>query len=310
MAYLCRDCPIPVAERTDLPITTKGQCNIQVPYTHHRCTGTVSLPGAARDMLLCRSLFLASSALHTGQRAADVRCCTSFPATDALYLADASLLTTTATVLGVEADDSGWNVVLDATVFHPQGGGQPSDVGSIAGEAVAFVSARGRAGSGGVIYHAFDREPQFTAGDLVDCAVDAGHRRLSARTHSAGHLIDVAMSRCGVLLEPTKGYHWPDGAYVEYADPPETRMTADERAALLPRLQAALDAVIAEDTPTDVRVDETGTRIVTLGGLACPCGGTHVPKAGSVGVVTVGAVKKKGSGKKAALRVSYSMGEE
>ena len=53
-------------------------------------------------------------------------------------------------------------------------------------------------------------------------------------------------------------------------------MTADERAALKPKLQEALDALIAEDAPTDVSTDAEGTRIVTVGGLPCPCGGTHV----------------------------------
>ena len=56
-------------------------------------------------------------------------------------------------------------------------------------------------------------------------------------------------------------------------------------------------------------IDGDGTRIVTVGGLPCPCGGTHVASAGAIGAVKVEAVKKKGSGKKAALRVSYSMAE-
>jgi hypothetical protein len=33
---------------------------------------------------------------------------------------------------------------------------------------------------------------------------------------AAGHLLDVAMSNIGINLEPGKGYHFPDGAYVEY----------------------------------------------------------------------------------------------
>lgn len=37
-----------------------------------------------------------------------------------------------ATVLGVIEDDKqGYAVVLDRTIFHPQGGGQPSDTGAV-----------------------------------------------------------------------------------------------------------------------------------------------------------------------------------
>ena len=76
-----------------------------------------------------------------------------------------------------------------------------------------------------------------------------------------------------------------------------------------PRLQAALDALLAEDAPTDVSTDAEGTRIVTVGGLPCPCGGTHVASSGAIGAVTIEGLKKKGSGKSTALRVSYSMSD-
>lgn len=36
------------------------------------------------------------------------------------------------------AEDSVFIVVLDRTIFHPQGGGQPSDVGTIRGAAAEF----------------------------------------------------------------------------------------------------------------------------------------------------------------------------
>ena len=38
-----------------------------------------------------------------------------------------------------------------------------------------------------------------------------------ARVHSAGHLLDIAMTRAGRSdLKPSKGYHFAAGAYVEY----------------------------------------------------------------------------------------------
>jgi hypothetical protein len=47
--------------------------------------------------------------------------------------------------------------------------------------------------------------------------VDGEKRKIYARYHSAGHLLDIAVRRCGqTQLQPSKGYHFPVGAYVEY----------------------------------------------------------------------------------------------
>lgn len=60
----------------------------------------------------------------------------------------------------------------------------------------------------------------------------------------------------------------------------------------------------------DINDDETGagshvgaTRIVTIAGLACPCGGTHVGSTGDLKGVQVTKLKAK----KGTLRVSYTV---
>lgn len=58
-------------------------------------------------------------------------------------------------------------------------------------------------------------EPNFKTGDKVTCHVDEASRVKNARVHSAGHLIDVAMTNSGCTLKPTKGYHFTPGSYVE-----------------------------------------------------------------------------------------------
>ena len=35
----------------------------------------------------------------------------------------------------------------------------------------------------------------------------------------------------------------------------------------------------------------TGVRVIKMAGLGCPCGGTHVPQLGDLGVVTVTKIK-------------------
>ena len=52
-------------------------------------------------------------------------------ATHLLYLADTYFSTTNATVVGWTESERGRALILDQTVFYPQGGGQPADHGTI-----------------------------------------------------------------------------------------------------------------------------------------------------------------------------------
>lgn len=144
-------------------------------------------------------------------------------------------------------------------------------------------------------------------------------RARSARLHSAGHLIDVAMSNIGYDFIPTKGHHFPDVAYVEYTgDIPN-----DKRDAAVGQLQAALDALLAEGRTMgseSVAYEEIGAkcggatpsympvgkpaRIVTIAGEpGCPCGGTHVGNIKDIGRCVVTKIVKK----KKNVRVCYEV---
>ena len=57
------------------------------------------------------------------------------PTTDLLYLRDVDLLEFEANVVAVD----GQMVALDRTAFYPTGGGQPHDVGTLAGSSVVDV---------------------------------------------------------------------------------------------------------------------------------------------------------------------------
>ena len=149
------------------------------------------------------------------------------PPTERLYLTYGGnfLLHCDATVLRCTAtprDDGRVDVALavNRSVFHPQGGGQPSDAGvarhKISGvelrvDKVAFdfstkvVTHRGVATS--------EIAAEFREGDPVDLEVDAATRSAFSACHTAGHAVDSAMARCGYLLPPVKGYHFLDAPY-------------------------------------------------------------------------------------------------
>jgi len=225
-----------------------------------------------------------------------------------LYQSDTYLFSCSATVLAVRPQENGssWSIALDETCFHPQGGGQPSDCGTItrididSPIAVSMV----KKDPSGIVWHECAEDPKVTAGTKVRCTVDEAFRRKNARLHSAGHLIDVAMARAGCSLRPTKGYHFSPGSYVEY----EGKLDASDRDTLLPKVQAEIEELIAAAIPTEVvpqqPVSEAGVvRVVSVGGQACPCGGTHVKDTKELVGVKVEGIKTKGK----VTRVSYSI---
>lgn len=243
----------------------------------------------------------------------------NFPATQFAFLDEGHVLEGKAQVLGVvDWPAGGKAVVLDRTWFYPQGGGQPADWGRIESANGCFGVKDVRKESG-VVYHIGDfSRDSFAAGELVQILIDGERRSLHNKLHSAGHLLDVALEKVGYLMEPTKGYHFPNGPYVEYAAdiPPEKREEVRGLAeAEANRLIQVGGEVKIQTVPLaevknlshyvpDYLSPDQPVRVVTVSGeWGCPCGGTHVKNISELGHVTVIKMKSK-DGK---LRVSYDV---
>eukprot|EP00967_Tisochrysis_lutea_P136746 scaffold244322_cov28-Tisochrysis_lutea.AAC.1 len=226
--------------------------------------------------------------------------------TRALWLEDTELFHAEARVLAVEPikGAAGWAIALDQTCFHPQGGGQPADMGLIKpkGGGPPFSCSMVRLDrETGVVWHEGEGslDMPFVVGASVECEIDGARRLEAARLHSGGHLLDAAMQAAGCQLEPAKGYHFSAGPYVEY----HGKLTPEEREVLLPKLQAEVERLVRQAIPTNISIDSTGLRIVDVGGVACPCGGTHVRTTADIGALKVESIKAKGK----FTRVSYSI---
>ena len=224
-------------------------------------------------------------------------------------------------------------IVVPSTIFHPQGGGQPSDVGTLTNANggvfhVTMVSAAGPNHPTGTILHIgtfAEGATPFQQGEAVAMQVDLDHRRACARAHSAGHLIDQAMVRAGMEMQGLKGFHFLSGSYVEF----DGKVPAEDRAPLIVTLQKYMDELVAECVPTRIvwvqtleelsraclpgagcgvasRIEQGQgpVRIVQVGGPGgCPCGGTHVTNTKEIGKVTVTKIKVK----KGVTKVSYKI---
>lgn len=237
--------------------------------------------------------------------------------TKLLYLENMSECTCEARVSEIVPEEGKTAVILDQTIFYPQGGGQPYDTGTISSgdkeflvEEVRFVD--------GIVKHIgrFEGEA-FKSGETVICSVDVERRKLHTRLHSGGHLVDIGLKQLGITWRPGKGYHFPNGPYVEYSG----SMIGTDIEKLKTDLEDACKKIVQQGIETRILFmpkEEMGSvcvfvpdyipankpaRVVMYGDFGIPCGGTHVNNLSEIGKITIRKIKQDGEN----IRVSYSI---
>ena len=203
-----------------------------------------------------------------------------------LYYSDPFLQEFTATVLSCEQDKAGWKVVLDRTAFYPEGGGQPADTGILGDASVIDVREKE-----GVIVHTCDKA--LNVGDTATGRIDWARRFDHMQQHSGEHIVSgIICARYGC---DNVGFHL--GKDIVTID-----FNHDISPEDLPAIEAQANAFIWSDTPIDIRFLEGDAlrqaeyrskkfipglvRLVAFPGAdCCACCGTHVLRAGQVGLV-------------------------
>lgn len=158
--------------------------------------------------------------------------------------------------------DDGQHIAhLDETIFHPQGGGQPSDIGYIGSAQVYKVKEKG-----GVIEHYISEPVDVGPAQTI---VNKELRELHSKLHSIGHLIGNIGEGFG--WTPNKAHHWPKECRVEFSRC-ENAIEANND-----NFKTEYKNLIDSCAGTVVKKDPHGQRHVSFGSLkAWPCGGTHV----------------------------------
>lgn len=236
--------------------------------------------------------------------------------TNLKYLEDTELFVSEARVVSLDRPVGSAEsvMVLDETIFYPQGGGQPTDVGSISRSGGEFLVTKARFDNGTVYHAGTVTAGEFKAGDEVHLNIDGTRRIRHAKLHTGGHLVMTAVDRI-LQLPAMKGYHFPDGPYVEFIG----TVDAEGREQLVGQLQEQLDALVAENSAVAsefVGIDELRaqgvyvpaeipagkpTRVVITAGYKSPCGGTHMKRLGDVKGLKIKGIKTKSGN----TRVSY-----
>ena len=209
-----------------------------------------------------------------------------------------------ATVADIKMENGITTISLDQTVFYPQGGGQPYDTGIISNNNGIFAVNEVRY-EDGVVNHIGKFElGEFRVGDIVTCEIDVEKRKMHTRLHSAGHLLDIAVKELDLKWKPGKGYHFPQGPYIEYSGSLHGKDISD----LMMEIEARCQEIIGRNTQTRVEFSGTKTRdgkplrIVYYGDTGIPCGGTHVANLKDIGEVTIRKIKQD----KETIKLSYT----
>lgn len=121
-----------------------------------------------------------------------------------------------ATVLEIQRSTTGLlsNIILDQTVFFPEGGGQPGDRGEIVGPNGTIKIEYTRTIDGEII-HQGKSIGNMGIGEKVLAKIDWNWRHKYMKIHSAGHLIHDVLMTTVKDLRPIKGSHGQK-AWLEY----------------------------------------------------------------------------------------------
>jgi alanyl-tRNA synthetase len=209
--------------------------------------------------------------------------------TQRLFDDDPHLRELEAKVIEISALPEGQGVVLDRTLFYPEGGGQPSDKGTLNGIPVSSVFEEG-----GEIVHVIDGK--FNVADSVKGILDWERRFDHMQQHSGQHLLSQAFIR--VLEAETLSFHlgsedstvdldiavFSEEGILEI-EAEANRLIYENRSVLIHSMRAdELDSVPLRKRPAmkgNVRIVEIEEYDWSL------CCGTHVRRTGEIGLIKV-----------------------
>ncbi len=219
-----------------------------------------------------------------------------------LYLKDSYVRSAQAEVIRVVREKRGSRcyVVVEPVIFHPLGGGQPGDRGWLRGEGVEFEVKKTLESRGVIVLYGRVVSGRLEEGAEVLQELDWERRYRIMRTHTAGHILDRAVSElAGAGIATLGANHGPPEPFIDYGigveslDLREVERVSNE---LLDDRDVRIRFVKPEELPSAIygapnlgRLPKAERyRVVEIVGVnAIPCTGTHVRKTSEVGQITL-----------------------
>jgi alanyl-tRNA synthetase len=202
----------------------------------------------------------------------------------------------------VLADGTAGEVVLDRTPFYPEAGGQVGDVGTLSADGLlAEVDGTERPVPGLVLHRVRVKRGALRIGQAVRASVDAPRRRMTAKNHTATHLLHAALRQTlGDHVKQAGSLVAPDRLRFDFTHfSPLTPQEVD-------RIEEAVNTQVWENRGVTTRVmglddalasgamalfgEKYGeqVRVVSVQDFSTElCGGTHVGATGEIGLFKI-----------------------
>lgn len=193
-----------------------------------------------------------------------------------------------ACVIACDVCDGGYDVVLEDTVFYPEGGGQPCDIGTLDGFEVYDVQRDKK----DVIHHFV--KGKVDVGEIVHGEIDWQRRFDLMQNHSGEHIFSgLVHKKYGY---ENVGFHMGEVIQIDLSGPLNWEQCLE--------IEREANAMIWNNIPITISYPNESAlaelqyrskkelvgkvRIVTIGEAdVCACCGTHVAYTGEIGLIKV-----------------------
>jgi len=206
--------------------------------------------------------------------------------TKKLYYEDSHLSQFSAKVLSCVERDNGFDIILDATAFYPEGGGQDADVGTLGGVRVLHTREEGE-----TVIHLCDGT--LEVGSTVKGSIDYHKRFRLMQQHTGEHIASGIIHR-------KYGYH--NVGFHMSSDVITIDFDGIIPAEDLPAIEAEANRAVWQNLPVRCFVPDPEelkqtfyrtkkdlpwpVRIVQVPGFdSCACCGVHVAATGEIGLI-------------------------
>ena len=240
--------------------------------------------------------------------------------TKRLYQDDVYLETTSAQITELYETEEETLIATDKTVFFPEGGGQPSDIGFLNDYPVCHVREKNN-----LVYHKIKGKTNLKTGDTVNLEINRENRFKNMQAHLGEHILSGVFNNLygGV----NRGFHMGENYItIDIAlekDPSYTEITWE----MALTAENAANEIIWSNLPVttyrftdkkkasamklrkELTVDADDISIVTVGDVKNPkdcvaCCGTHPKTSAEVGLVKIYKVEKN----KGMFRIYFDCG--
>ena len=295
------------AERGE-PIPTEEL--IELYDSHGIQPGTVEEVAAELDADLDRpdDFYALVAERHEGERGHDEDGTDERPLTDAvealpeterLYYEDQERTEFEAMVLDVTEREGGYDVVLDGTMFYPEGGGQPPDHGTLSSDD-RTVEVTDVQRVDGVIVHRCDGDPG--TGEFVRGSVDGDRRRRLMQHHTATHIVGhAARAVLGEHVRQAGARKGTDDARLDVRHYRRITRTDEREIERMANELVAANTPVSQEWPGRHEAEARHGFDIYQGGIppgeqirliqveedVQACGGTHVSRTGDVGTIKI-----------------------